>query len=220
MPLKYRQQSFNISGHEITLRVLRDLSQFDDLGQSASKLGISRDAFPLFGIVWASSEVLAHYLSLGQLIETPNPAPRILEVGCGMALASHLLNGMGHVISAMDIHPIAGDLLATNAALNRANPIPFFNASWSDPDVHLGEFDLIVGSDILYEPRHVKHLAGFVDRHAAERAHVIIVDPDRGQSESLRRDLSELGFRCQSHRPPFIDHLEVSYSGDIYQFSR
>ena len=200
--------------------MLRDLSQFDDPDQSASKLGISQDAFPLFGIVWASSEVLAHYLSMGELTETSKTAPRILEVGCGMALASHVLNSLGHVISAMDIHPIAGDLLATNAALNRANPIPFFNASWSNPDVHLGEFDLIVGSDILYEPRHVKHLASFIDRHAAERAHVIIVDPDRGQSESFSKDMSELGFRCQSHRPPFIDHLDVSYSGDIYQFSR
>lgn len=215
MSLKYRHQSFDVAGESLTLRVLRDLSQFDDPEGQASQLGISEQAFALFGIVWASSEVLAHYLSTVDVTSAP-----ILEIGCGMALVSHYLNRRGCDISAMDIHPIAGDLLATNSALNQCSPIPFFNASWSEPDINLGKFELIVGSDILYEPRHVMHLGAFIDRHGAEHCEVVIVDPDRGQSEQFGLDMSRAGFSVRSIKPSFIDHLNISYNGEIRIYSR
>ena len=42
------------------------------------------------------------------------------------------------------------------------------------------KYDLIVGSDLLYEPDMPKALARFVNLYAAEQAEVWIVDPNRG----------------------------------------
>ena len=104
-----------------------DLTQFDDDDGKAAAAGISREAFPLFGIIWASSELLAH-LMLDQEIDDL----RILEVGCGLGLASHVLNARGADITALDIHPITADYMCSNTALNSTPAIPFVTASWSD----------------------------------------------------------------------------------------
>ncbi len=150
MARRYRHQTIEIEQTDITLRILRDPSQFSD-----------DQAFPLFGIIWASSEVLS-----ALMLKVDIDGKRILEIGCGMALVSHVLNARGADITAMDIHPVPGELLQSNTELNKTNPIPFQNASWADELPDLGKFDLIVGSDVLYEPRQVETLPEFIDRHA------------------------------------------------------
>lgn len=215
MSLKYRFQRFQIGEHDIQLKLLRDLEQFSDPENSAKHLGISRAAWPLFGMVWASSEAMANYL-----LDYDFSDRKILEIGCGMALISHTLNAMGANISAMDIHPVVGEFLSDNTELNGTKDIPFHNASWSDPDVELGQFDLIVGSDILYEPKHVKHLADFIQRHAKDRSEVIIVDPDRGQGGAFHESMLQLGFDCRGFRPDTEDHLGIEYSGRGYRYFR
>jgi predicted nicotinamide N-methyase len=215
MPLRYRYQTFNIGEFEIRLRLLRDLEQFFDPEDEAKNAGISREAFPLFGIVWASSEVLAEHLR-----EYDIAGKRILEVGCGMALVSHLLNARDADITAMDIHPTTGDLIEGNTALNGTAPIPFMNASWSDNTAELGVFDLIIGGDILYEPRHVKTLGHFLHRHAKTTSEVIIVDPDRGQLGNFHASMAGYGFSCDSITPDFSDHLAIPYRGQIHHYRR
>lgn len=116
MARRYRYQTLEIEQTEITLRVLRDPSQFSD-----------DHAFPLFGIIWASLEVLS-----ALMLKVDIDGKRILEIGCGMALVSHVLNARGADITAMDIHPVPGELLQSNTELNKTNRIPFQNASWAD----------------------------------------------------------------------------------------
>lgn len=215
MSLRYRYQKYEIGNVDIRLQILRDLSQFSDTDGNMKAADISQDAFPLFGIVWASSEVLAR-LMRGYDIT----GKRILEVGCGMALVSHLLNARGADITAMDIRPITGKLLSTNTDLNDASPIPYVNASWGDDSPGLGQFDLIVGSDILYEPKHVSTLAPFLDKHALVRSEVLIVDPNRGQSEVFEQAMSDIGFSCESYEPEFTDHLGVAYKGWVHRYFR
>ena len=51
---------------------------------------------------------------------------RILELGCGMALSSLLINRRGGNITATDYHPQAGIFLKKNTELNEDADIPFF----------------------------------------------------------------------------------------------
>jgi len=204
MARRYRYQTIEIEQTEITLRVLRDPSQFSD-----------DQAFALFGIIWASSEVLS-----ALMLKVDIDGKRILEIGCGMALVSHVLNARGADITAMDIHPVPGELLQNNTELNKTNPIPFQNASWADELPDLGKFDLIVGSDILYEPRQVETLPAFIDRHAKTNSEVVIVDPDRGQFDVFQNAMSAFGFACDSYKPEFSDHLDIPYRGTVYNYSR
>jgi predicted nicotinamide N-methyase len=193
--LHYRYQTIEIGGLNIHVRTLLDLHQFSDPDNEALKLGISSERWPLFGLLWASGEALAN-LMLEQDIE----GKRILEVGCGIALASLVLNHRGGDISASDIHPQVGEFLLENTRINQDVPIPFFQGDWEDESSGLGGFDLIIGSDLLYERSHVIPLAGFIDRHANPSCEVILVDPGRGHHANFSKKMVSLGYTHEQTR--------------------
>ena len=119
---------------------------------------------------------------------------RILEVGCGVGLTSLMLNSRIADITATDHHPEANAYLQLHVDLNEGRSIPFVRTGWDQKDTSLGEFDLIVGSDILYQPDHAILLSGFVNRHAKEKCEVIIVDPGRGNAAKFSNAMLALGF--------------------------
>ncbi len=63
-----------------------------------------------------------------------------------------------------------------------------------------GRYDLIIGSDLLYERDANAALAGFIGRHAAPAAEVWIVDPDRGNRAAFNRQMGERGFFMREER--------------------
>ena len=210
MTLRTRTKAYRFGDIEIRIETPRDLDQITN----------TEPAFPLFAMVWESSEILAE-LILGKFFAGELKCKRILEVGCGMGLVSHLLNSVHADITAMDIYPVTEDLLARNASLNHADPIPFVSASWSDDLPDLGDFDLILGSDLLYEPRHITTLAPFLNLHARSRSsEVILVDPDRGQSGGFREKMAGYWFDCKSYRPEFLNPSRTPYKGVVDQYSR
>lgn len=170
--LRLRYQTIEFGETDIHLRTLRDNQQFSDTDDVAAKLGISSAAWPLFGVVWVSGEVLAHVMA-----EYNVTGKRILEVGCGIGLASLVLNTRLADITATDHHPEAESFLLENVRLNRGPTIPFIRTGWTDEDAGLGRFDLLIGSDLLYEPEHAADLSAFINQHACQHSEVIIVDP-------------------------------------------
>ncbi len=194
--LRFRYQTIEFGELDIHLRTLRDRQQFHDPGAVAETLGVSPASWPLFGVVWASSEVLAQLM-----LEMEIRGRRILEVGCGIGLASLLLNHRLADISATDHHPEAGPFLARNVALNNGRAIPFVRAGWSDGASTLGRFDLIIGSDLLYEPDHAILLSHFIAEHAQPQCEVLLVDPGRGHAGKFSCLMQDRGFRHERHRP-------------------
>jgi ETFB lysine methyltransferase len=145
---------------------------------------------------------------------------RILEVGCGTALTSLLLNKQLQDITATDYHPDAEGMLQRNAALNGDREIPFERIGWADDGSKLGLFDLIVGSDILYEQDNVQLLAEFIEAHAQPACEVVIVDPSRGQAGRFSRQMKTYGFGC-SERPLTPDEqIGEPFTGRILQYQR
>ena len=63
-----------------------------------------------------------------------------------------------------------------------------------------GRFDLIIGSDLLYERDEGGALASFIARHAAPGALVWIVDPDRGNQSAFNRNMGAQGFALREER--------------------
>ena len=110
---------------------------------------------------------------------------RILEIGCGIGLPSLVVKRLGGDITASDYHPLAQSFLLENTALNSLAPIRFRTGNWSTPNQNLGKFDLIIGSDILYEHQHVELISSFIDHHASSRVNIVIVDPGRGSHRAF-----------------------------------
>ncbi|MFC1684402.1 methyltransferase [Pseudomonadota bacterium] len=213
--LRIRYQTIEFDDVDIHVRTLRDRQQYRDVDGVAEKLGISSASWPLFGVVWPSSEVLAHLLSDFKI-----KGKRILEVGCGIGLASLLLNHRNADITATDQHPEAEGFLSENVQLNEGKVIPFVRTGWGDDDSDLGEFDLVVGSDLLYEGDHVELLAGFIDQHAKPHCEVILIDPGRGYHGRFSKKMVTLGYSHSQSKPANADYLEEPFRGQILRYQR
>ncbi len=213
--LRVCYQTIEFGNVDIHLRTLRDRQQFLDEDGEAERLGISSANWPLFGIIWTSGEVLAHHM-----FQYDIRGKRILEIGCGIALASLVLNYRQADITATDQHPEAERFLIENVNLNQGNSIPFVRTGWADTDSGLGNFDLIIGSDILYEQGHAELVAAFVHQHAKLHCEVIIVDPGRSQRTKFRKQMERHGFVHSQARPNTIESLKAPFHGFILKYAR
>lgn len=207
--------SLRIGGSDFQVRALLDKQQFSDPEGLAELAGISSAAWPLFGVLWPSGAVLAEAASL-----LPILGRRILEVGCGLGLSSMVLQRRGADITATDRHPLAGEFLGRNAALNDLSPIPYLIAQWAGPNPRLGSFDLIIGADVLYEAEHAGLLAGFFATHANPCAEILIADPGRGHGNALNRAMQAQGFRCTEQRIAFALGELAPFRGRLLRYVR
>ncbi|MFT4816347.1 MAG: putative nicotinamide N-methyase [Pseudohongiellaceae bacterium] len=213
--LRLSYQTVEFGKVDIHLCTLRNRQEFHDPEGVAENLGISSAQWPIFGVVWPSSKVLAHYIS-----DYDTGSKRILEIGCGMALSSLLLNKRHADITATDYHPESKVFLARNAILNEDQPIPFKQVDWADTEDDLGLFDLIIGSDLLYEEQHIALLANFIETHSNQTCEVVIVDPGRGRKNKLSARMIEFGYSSSEEKPIHTDYLNEEFKGHILKFCR
>ena len=188
-PVLTAVESVTINQIVLSLKVLKDRQQFSDAEGDAEALGISSATWALFGTIWPVARVLA------ALVEDMDlQGKRVLEIGCGIGLASLVLHHMGVDITASDYHPLAGDFLRSNAKRNALPLIKYATGNWETENPALGSFDLIIGSDVLYEPAHVQNVSGFIDRHCLSGGRAIIVDPGRANRARFTKAMQALDF--------------------------
>lgn len=183
------QQVGVIGGAGLEIRSLLDRQQYSDPLGEAEAAGISPATWPLFGQVWPSARKLADLMQVREL-----GGLRILEIGCGLALASMVVHRRLGDITASDCHPLTHSFLSSNLLLNGLPDLKYETGNWGRGNPELGEFDLIIGSDVLYERSHPELLAAFIQLHAATRAEVLIVDPNRSNRTPFNRAMALLGF--------------------------
>jgi predicted nicotinamide N-methyase len=210
-----RLDTVSVAGVYYRIRSLSDLQQFDDPQQLAEQCGISSATWPLFGVLWPSGLMLAEIMSTRDVAGLD-----ILEIGCGLGLASMIANRRGGKITASDYHPLAEEFMAENARLNDLQVTRFKQCDWSKPITGLGTFDLIIGSDLLYEPDHPQMLSRFIDVHARAGASVIIVDPGRRQLSKFRKKMSQLGYESCSDVASARTMKEHNFKGNVTRYFR
>lgn len=212
---RLRYQTIEFGKTDIHLCTLRNRQEFHDPEGVAEKLGISSATWPLFGVVWPSSIVLAHLMD-----DFDTESKRILELGCGIALTSLLLNKHSADITATDYHPEVKAFLDRNALLNGDKAINFEQVDWAAENDELDLFDVIVGSDVLYEDDHVELLANFIESHAKPSCEVILIDPGRGRKTKLSKQMISLGFKSSEEKPDHTNYLNEEFKGYILKFKR
>lgn len=213
--IRLRYQTIVFGELDVHVRTLKDNQQFSDNFGVAERLGISSATWPLFGIVWDSGHLLAHLM-----LEHEIKGKRILEVGCGIALSSLLLNQRNADITATDYHPEAGNFLIENTRLNHDKDIPFIRTDWADENTGLGLFDMIIGSDLLYEAEHVDLLSNFINQHAKAICEVILIDPGRGHHAKFSKKMVLHGFEHSQFKPEETDFLNKPFKGQVLKYCR
>ena len=204
-----------IGGVDFRLRGLADRRQHHDPKDEALLAGVPPSAWSHFGVLWPAGLALAQAMSV-----LPVKGLRILELGCGLGLASLVLKRRGADITASDHHPLAGRFLRHNEGLNRLSPIDFHCGPWEATDDSLGRFDLLIGADLLYERGQGPALGGFVGRHARPVAGVMLADAGRGYSAPFTEALRRLGFGKTAERVWTDGQWPPGRGGKIHTYGR
>ncbi|MCK9395455.1 MAG: SAM-dependent methyltransferase [Methylobacter sp.] len=208
-------ETVTVGGTDYMIRSLLDLQQYSDPLGEAELAGISPASWPLFGHLWPSARVLALAMHTFDLA-----GKRILEIGAGLALASLVIHRRAGDMTVSDWHPLSRAFLKENLLLNKLGPLKYHAGNWEVNNPELGQFDLIIGSDVLYERQQPGQLAGFIDRHAAPSAEVIIVDPNRGNRVGFCREMAGLGYGFTARRADrFIENGDP-YKGHFLTFTQ
>jgi predicted nicotinamide N-methyase len=171
---------------------LFDNQQYDEDDVEASRLGITSATWSLFGGVWPATQVLATEVSVAALA-----GKRVLEIGCGIGLASIVLHKMGVDITASDYHPRAQEFLDRNVLSNGLAPIKFQLIDFEQQNPLLGMFDLIIASDVLYQPQQAQSLSRFISAHSSDDVEIIVVDPGRENRAKFTHHMIALGYSHQ-----------------------
>ena len=235
-----QQQRIVIAGvGDLVIRSLLDRQQFFDPIGAAARRGISSATWPLFGVLWPSGVQLAERLAARPVYT----GERILEIGCGLALASLVGHRRGADVTASDCHPLAAYFLAENLRLNGLAPMKYRYGLWAEPTAPeptvpapialraaddaqeprpvRGRYDLLIGSDVLYERDADGALAGFIARHAAPGSEVWIVDPNRGNRAAFNARMAGHGFSGREDRLDCpASATAAAYKGRLLTFRR
>ena len=227
-------ESIAIAGvSNLFIRSLLDRQQYYDPDGVAERLGIGPAVWPLFGLLWPSALHLAAQLALRPVCVNE----KILEIGCGLGLASLVGHRRGALMTASDCHPLAADFLRENLLLNDlSSSLKYKHGQWGEaqPESLLdagrvrlsSRYDLIIGSDLLYDRDMPAELAAFINLHAVDDAEVWIVDPNRGHRPAFNRHMAALGFallqdmRLSSLPPQHVDGPVAVYKGRMLVYRR
>lgn len=227
-----KQESIAVLGvDDLLIRSLLDKNQFHDPLDEALNLGISSATWPLFGLLWPSGQHLAE-----RMAHRPVGVERILEIGCGLGLASLVAHRRGASITASDCHPLARAFLNENTRLNGLPAMAYCHGQWGSAAgredglpvltaardaAPTGVFDLIMGSDILYERDDKGTLADFIHGYAADRSEIWVVDPNRGNRSAFHKHMARLGFALHEQVLDKRAHGDsAAYKGRMLTYTR
>lgn len=209
-----RKQAFQIGAFQGRLRMLRDRTQYSDEDGEAERVGICSASWSLFGQLWPASKVLARFMKTMELKDR-----RILELGCGLGLPSLTLQYRGADITASDYHPVSRDFLQYNCQLNNLSDIPFIQLDWNNPPD--GEqYDLIIASDVLYDPGQPESLSHAIEKLASPVCKVLLSCPGRGYKNSFSRKMAKLGFELTEIPVPFGPDEKPPHKGRLLSYVR
>jgi predicted nicotinamide N-methyase len=225
-----KQERIAIAGaDDLVIRSLLDRQQFSDPHGDAEHLGISSATWPLFGLAWPSGMQLAARMA----VRPVRAHERILEIGCGLALASLVGHRRGADVTASDCHPLAASFLDENVRLNALLPMKYRHGQWgaapvprtrhgaAAPRAVRGRYDLVMGSDVLYERDDGGALSAFIARHAMPAGEVWIVDPDRGNRPAFHRHMAAQGFSMHEEKiAQRADEGAAGYKGRLLTYRR
>lgn len=210
-----REITVHVGDRDYFIRALSDLQQFADPDGDAERMGISSAQWSLFGQLWPAGQALA-----GVMADFDIAGKRILELGCGLGVPSLVLQGRHADVTASDHHPLAESFLTHNARRNDLPPLAYRDLDWGAIDDTLGRFDLIIGSDLLYERGQARRLARLIANLDKPGTEVIISDPGRGNAARLTRDLREEGYTATDERLAMRSDVGPTGRGRLLRYRR
>jgi 2-polyprenyl-3-methyl-5-hydroxy-6-metoxy-1,4-benzoquinol methylase len=147
---------------------------------------------------------------------------RVLEIGCGLALPSFLVSKLGGEITATDFHADVPLFLEINQKENNVQ-FDYLVMNWRDQiertKNNLGLFDIVIGSDILYESQHPMQVAQALIALLKPGGKIILADPGRAYIQKFITSMNECGYQEHFSTQTVLANLTPKNKDkDIYIF--
>jgi predicted nicotinamide N-methyase len=151
----------------------------------------AEDLCPYFGVLWPAAEGLAIFLS-----ENPHlvKGKKVLELGCGLGFPSLVAAQIGSDILATDFHPEVEEYFKRNCRHSVLN-CDYQRLNWREDKTDIGRFDVVMGSDILYESKHPREVALGLSRFLKPGGKILLADPGRAYLGKFLEAAKNLGFQ-------------------------
>lgn len=141
---------------------------------------------------WESGQALAEFLDRYSAI-FPLAGQRVLDLGCGLGLVGSVAAARGADVTMAD---------AASAALlfARLNSWPWRERvvcrriNWNRDRIGGRRFDVILGSDVLYDPTDWPALERFCHLHLAEQGNLLLAEPGRRRCREFPAWLADRGW--------------------------
>lgn len=117
---------------------------------------------PYWAKLWDASLVLAYFLGRQPVVF----GQKLLEIGAGIGVVGIYAALCGHRVTITDIDPDALLFARANALLNGCPGIEVGALDWNAPDLQQS-YEVIFGSEVVYERAVYPALVGFLDRMLA-----------------------------------------------------
>lgn len=147
------------------------------------------DDIPFWAELWPAAEGLAHWL---EERTAWLKGKKVLELGCGLGLVGLVAGAAGAQVWQTDFAPLALELAARNATSNGLN-LEQCLLDWREWR-QLGQFDLVIGSDLFYEPTLHPDLFKTIDLNLVPNGIAIFSDPGREGGQAFLKLLKQQGW--------------------------
>jgi predicted nicotinamide N-methyase len=167
------------------------------LDRAAEEAPHTVDGIPYYAILWPAAQGLAH--TLWQQRSTLN-GERVIELGCGLGLPSILAAKLGATVQATDFHPDTGQWLLHNAEANHVH-LEYHQLDWNfflhgqKVKCPLKPARFVIGSDLLYELRHIPALICTIEALCPPDGEAIIADPGRDHLQTFVTAMERAGWK-------------------------
>ncbi len=154
----------------------------------------AEDLCPYFGILWPAAEGLAIYFEEHpELIKNKT----VLELGCGLGYPSLVATHHGANVLATDFHPDVEEYFLRNCRHSSLN-CEYMRLNWREDQQDIGLFDVVMGSDVLYESKHASEVAKGLIRFLKPGGKIILSDPGRNYLQPFLEAMKKEGFSEES----------------------
>ena len=196
-------------------KVLDDLCRRIDAFEKSTGARVAGDALglPYWAELWDSATGVGQWLlehrdewrdgqaAGGKPQAAETSGARVLDLGCGMGLAGTVAALLGARVLLGDIETACLPFARLNATRYGGDRVRVRRIDWQRDDLGL-RFDLILGSDVLYDKTQWPHLEPFFRRHLAEGGHVLLGEPGRQTGDLFQPWVRKRGWTLKLHTQP------------------
>jgi predicted nicotinamide N-methyase len=173
---------------------------------------VKDERLPYWADLWPSAQILAREVREMRLADL-----RVLELGCGLGFVAIGAAMAGAQVTVTDYYDDAVLFAALNVAEATGTTIAARMVDWTAMPADLGRFDVVLTSDVLYEPRYAVLVADAIAATLRRGGEAIVADPGRIACPDFLHECKRRGLVVSGSAPhPYVEG-EIKQTITLYR---